>query len=191
MSIRRNQKQNFLDSKIIPFIKKYGIFIIGLFVVFPYAYKYYKLMIESVNNSKMQAEQTANTNENAKADPQITKKKTEEVAKKYPKIDTKTMATLVASARGIASAFGTNVEDNHIIFGGTVELFNVNAWNEDETEAMRLLKKHTGTFPVLEELYYKTATRSRNLISDILKYLSDAQIQKMRTYYKSKGYTWF
>ena len=65
-------KPNFLDSKVIPFFKKYGIFLIVLFLVFPYVYKYIRPGIESVKNTNLEAKTTPNTNENAKADPVIT-----------------------------------------------------------------------------------------------------------------------
>lgn len=188
MAVRK--KPNFIDDKIIPFIKKYGIFIIGLFVVFPYAYKYYKQMVLSVQDTNLQAEKSANANENGKSDPEIVKKKTAEVAKKYPKITPIVMAGLQSSAKGIAIAFGTNVEDNHSLLNQTIDLYNVNAWTEDEATAIKLLKQHTGTFPILEELYYKTATRSRNLVTDILKYLSTKQVEDLRKFYKTKGYNW-
>lgn len=188
MAVRK--KPNFIDEKIIPFIKKYGIFILGLFVIFPYVYKYYKQMVESIKDTNLQAEKSANASENGKSDPEITKKKTAEVAKKYPKISKTVMAGLQASAKGIAMAFGTNVEDNHSLLGQTLDLYNVSAWTEDEKKAIKLLKQHTGTFPVLEELYYKTATRSRNLVTDINKYLSSSEIDSLRKYYNSKGYKW-
>ncbi|MEA9414262.1 hypothetical protein, partial [Flavobacterium sp. PL02] len=74
--------------------------------------------------------------------------------------------------------------------GGTIDLYNISAWSEDEKGAISILKKHTGTFPILEELYYKTATKSKNLRNDILKYLSSSQYNDLAKFYKSKGYNW-
>lgn len=184
------KKSSFLDSKLIPFFKKYGIFLIVLFLVFPYLYKYIKMTINSVKNTNLQAEQTANSNENGKADPIITKTKVDAIKQKYPTIPKKTMDDILASAFKIAKAFGTNVDDNHVLLGGTIDLYNVAAWTEDEKTAIKYLKKHTGTFPILEEVYYKTATKSKNLRNDILSYLSNSQYSDLAKYYKSKGYNW-
>ncbi|MEA9415921.1 hypothetical protein, partial [Flavobacterium sp. PL02] len=150
------KKPSFLDDKIIPFLKKYGIFLIVLFLVFPYVYKYVRSAIESVKNTNLEAQKTENTNQNAKADPLITKGKLQAIKKKYPTLSSKTMDNLSASAFKIAKAFGTNVDDNHVLLGGTIDLYNISAWSEDEKGAISILKKHTGTFPILEELYYKT-----------------------------------
>lgn len=183
-------KPSFLNAKIIPFFKKYGIFLIILFLVFPYAYKYVRIAIEKVRNSNLEAQKTKNSNENAKADPTITKDKIQAIKKKYSSVSSKTMDNIVASAFKIAKAFGTNVDDNHVLFGGAIDLYNIKAMTEDEETAIAYLKKHTGTFPILEDVYYKTATKSKNLRNDILEYLSKAQYAEMAKYYKSKGYNW-
>ena len=186
----RNNKPSFLNTAIIPFFKKYGIFLIVLFLVFPYAYKYLKRTIASVRDTNLEAEKIENANQNAKADPVLTKQKVQDIKKKYPTINQKTIDAITASAFKIAKAFGTNVDDNHVLFGGTIDLYNITAWTEDEKTAMSVLKKHIGTFPILEEIYYKTATKSKNLRNDILKYLSKSQYDEMARFYKSKGYNW-
>lgn len=184
------QKPSFLDTKVIPFFKKYGIFLIVLFLVFPYVYKYVKSAVNSIKNTNLEAEKTENANENAKANPIITKAKVEDIKKKYPTMSAKTMDAITASAFKIAKAFGTNVDDNHVLLGGAIDLYNVSAWSEDEKTAITYLKKHTGTFPILEEVYYKTATKSKNLRNDIIKYLSNSQYKELANFYKSKGYNW-
>lgn len=184
------KKPSFLDTKVIPFLKRYGIFLIVLFLVFPYVYKYVKTAIESIKNTNLEAQKTENSNQNAKADPVITKTKLQDIKKKYSTISSKTIDAVSASAFKIAKAFGTNVDDNHVLLGGTIDLYNISAWSEDEKAAMAVLKKHTGTFPILEEVYYKTATKSKNLRNDILKYLSKSQYDEMAKFYKSKGYNW-
>lgn len=184
------QKPSFLDTKVIPFFKKYGIFLVVLFLVFPYVYKYVKSAVSSIKNTNLEAEKTQNANENAKANPTIIKQKVADVKKNYPTIPQKTMDTIVASAFKIAEAFGTNVDDNHVLLGGSIDLYNINAWTEDEKTAISYLKKHTGTFPILEEVYYKTATKSKNLRNDIIKYLSSSQYKDLANFYKTKGYNW-
>lgn len=186
----RNNKPSFLDTKIIPFLKKYGIFLVVLFLVFPYAYKYLKRAIESVKNTNLEAIKEQNSNENAKASPEIVKKKVSDIKKSYPSISQKTMDSIVASAFKIAESFGTNVDDNHVLLGGTIDLYNISAWGEDEKTAISYLKKHTGTFPILEDVYYKTATKSKNLRNDIIKYLSKSQYSELAKFYKSKGFNW-
>lgn len=190
MRTARNNKASFIDSKIIPFLKKYGIFLVVLFLVFPYVYKYIKKGIEIVRDTNLEAKKTQNSNENAKADPIIIKTKVADVKKKYPTIPAKTMDTIVASAFKIAEAFGTNVDDNHVLLGGSIDLYNISAMTEDEATAIKYLKKHTGTFTILEEVYYKTATKSKNLRNDIMKYLSKSEYNDLAKFYKNKGYNW-
>jgi hypothetical protein len=185
-----SKKPSFLDAKIIPFFKKYGIFLIILFLVFPYVYKYVRSSIETIRNTNLEAQKTKNANENAKADPTITKNKIQAIRKKYSSLSSKSMDSIVSSAFKIAKAFGTNVDDNHVLFGGAIDLYNIKAMTEDEETAMAYLKKHTGTFPILEDVYYKTATKSKNLRNDILQYLSKSQYDEMARFYKSKGYNW-
>jgi len=184
------KKPNFLDTKIIPFLKRYGIFLIVLFLAFPYVYKYLKRSIESVKNTNLEAKAEENRNENGKADPIIIKAKVKEIRKAYPNVSDKRMQEIATGAQKIAFALGTNVEDNHILFSGTMEVFNVAAWSEDEKAVIKELKKFTGTFPILEELYYKTATRSRNLKNDLLRYLSATDVKNMSNFYKKMGYNW-
>lgn len=100
------------------------------------------------------------------------------------------MDTLLASALKIAKAFGTNVDDNHVLLWGSIDLYNIAAMVEDEDTAITYLKKHTGTFPILEEMYYKTATKSKNLKNDIMKYLSQSEYKQLSNYYKKAGYAW-
>lgn len=186
----RNRKPSFLDSKLIPFFKKYGIFLVILFLAFPFVYKYIKKSIDMVKDTNLESKKAQNSSENGKADPTIIKAKVVDIKKKYPTIPSKTMDMIVASAFKIAEAFGTNVDDNHVLFGGTIDLYNFKAMTEDEATAIKYLKKHTGTFTILEDVYYKTATKSKNLRNDIIKYLSKSEYNELAKFYKSKGYNW-
>lgn len=184
------KKPSFLDTKIIPFLKKYGIFLIVLFLVFPYLYKYIKQAINIVKDTNLEAKQTENANQNAKADPVLTKEKVNQIKKAYPNVSPKRIDEIEAAAKKIAYALGTNVDDNHVLFGGKIDLYNIRAMTEDEQGAIKELKKFTGTFPILEEMYYKTATKSKNLKNDLIKYLSPTDLQKLSKFYKSVGYSW-
>jgi len=182
------KKPSFLDSAIIPFLKKYGIFLIALFVLFPYIYKYFVNMIESVRNTNSEVEQTRNSNENATANPILIKEKVKDIKVKYPKISSSVMDSIVASSFKIADAFGVGVGDYKTFLG--INWFNPTDMVENEKVALKYLKKHTGTFSVLEDVYYKTATKSRNLRNDIMEYLSNDQYDELAKFYKSKGYNW-
>ncbi|MEO6177291.1 MAG: hypothetical protein ABIP27_19205 [Flavobacterium circumlabens] len=184
------KKPNLLDTKIIPFLKSYGIFLIVLFLAFPYVYKYVKQLIASVKNTNLQVKEIQNANQNGKADPVITKAKVLTIKKKYPKVSSKRIDEIEASAKKIAYAFGTNVDDNHVLFGGVIDLYNIRAMTEDEQGAIKELKKFTGTFPILEEMYYGTATKSKNLKNDLIKYLSTTDLKKLSAFYKKAGYSW-
>ncbi|MDQ8014471.1 MAG: hypothetical protein REI96_18630 [Flavobacterium nitrogenifigens] len=184
------QKPSFLNSKLIPFFKKYGIFLAILFLAFPFVYKYIKKSIDMVKDTNLESKKAQNSSENAKADPTIIKNKVQAIKKKYPTVSSKSMDSIVASAFKIAEAFGTNVDDNHVLFGGTIDLYNIKAMTEDEATAIKYLKKHTGTFTILEDVYYRTATKSKNLRNDIIKYLSKSEYNELAKFYKSKGYNW-
>ncbi|MBF4491039.1 hypothetical protein IR010_00690 [Flavobacterium sp. MR2016-29] len=184
------KKPNFLDTKVIPFLKKYGIFLIVLFLVFPYVYKYAKMAINIVKDTNLGAKQTENANENAKADPVITKAKVEAIKKAYPNVSAKRIEEIETSAKKIAYSLGTNVDDNHVLFGGIIDLYNIRAMVEDEAAVIKELKKYTGTFPIVEEMYYKTATKSKNLKNDLIRLLSASDIKELSNFYKKAGYSW-
>ncbi|WP_406843568.1 hypothetical protein [Flavobacterium soyae] len=177
-----------VGSAVIPFLKKYGIYIIALFLLFPYLYKYFKNMVESVKNTNLEAEQTRNSNENSRANPEIIKQKVRDIKIKYPKVSSSVMDGIVASAFKIADSFGVGVHDYSTFLG--IKWFNPTDMTEDEKSAMKFLKKHTGTFSILEDVYYKTATKSRNLREDLIEYLSNEQYDELAKFYKSKGYNW-
>jgi hypothetical protein len=145
-------------------------------------------MIESVRNTNLESEKTRNSNENTKGDPILIKQKVNAIKLNYPKISTAVMDGLVASAFKIADAFGVGVADYKTALG--VSFFNPSDWFEDEKAALKYLKKHTGTFGILEDVYYKTATKSRNLRNDLIEYLSNEQYDELSKYYRSKGYNW-
>ncbi|OCB78818.1 hypothetical protein [Flavobacterium crassostreae] len=183
----QNAKIN-ISNKITPFLKKYGVIIVLFFLLFPYLYKYILKFKNKIEQATDEAKKDRNTAENATGNPAIIKQKVEQVKKKYPNLNQKTINQINTNALKIATAFGTNVDDNHQI--GNFEFFNVKAWTEDEETAIRLLKQHLGTFPILEDFYYTTATRSRNLKADVLKYLSKEQSQELSNFYKKRNYFW-
>lgn len=184
------KKPNFLDTKIIPFLKKYGIFLILLFFAFPFIYKYVNKVIDSIRDTNLEAQRAKNSTENSKSDPEITKKKVAEIKKSYPNVSPKRIDEIEASAKKIAYSLGTNVDDNHVLFGGIIDLYNIRAMVEDEEAVIKELKKYTGTFPIVEEMYYKTATKSKNLKNDLIRLLSPSDIKELSTFYKKSGYSW-
>ena len=187
MAVRR-KSQNFLQDKLIPFLKKYGIFILVFFLVAPMLYRWIMKLITSVKETNMDMAKKQNTAENSQNNPNIVKQKTETIKKKYPNISTQRMEELKDITARVAYALGTNIEDNHQLFGGVVELFNVKAWVEDEKEVIKQLKKTPGTFPIVEDLYYSVYTKSKNLKSDLLKYLSKKDLDVLSKHYRAYGY---
>lgn len=187
MAVTR-KSSNFLEQKLIPFLKKYGIFILVFFLVAPLLYRWIMNLVTSVKSTNMDMATKQNTAENSQNNPNIIKQKTEAVKKKYPLVSTQRMEELKDITARVAYALGTNIEDNHQLFGGVVEFFNVKAWGEDEKEVVKQLKKTPGTFPIVEDLYYTIYTKSKNLKSDLLKYLTKKQLSELSAHYRTYGY---
>lgn len=127
-----------------------------------------------------------NNSVNNVADPVKIAVKTAQISGKYPNVSAVKLNEIKTNAQKMAYALGTNVQDNHLLWQ-TVDLFNVRAWVEDEDEAVRIAKIHTGTFPILEDFYYHLFTKSRNLKHDLLKYLSKDNLNEIRASHLKYG----
>lgn len=133
-----------------------------------------------------------NSAQNSTANPTTRTTKQLAVSKKYKsrRLPKSKMRELANIAENIAIAFGTNAEENGPLFG--VDMFGdvpktFSAMTEDEKEAIKQLKKVPGTFGIVADYYYNVYTRSRNLKTDIKRYLSSSQINELRDHYKKYG----
>ncbi|PIF34666.1 hypothetical protein CLU81_5327 [Flavobacterium sp. 9] len=191
MTVQRNSRNTkrgaVLDSALL-FFSKYWIYIVVLIFGVPPLVRYIRTVLALNQKNKINTDIVINNAENGTSDPVTIKKKITTVQKKYPNLTDKDMQRCGTVAQGIAIALGTNVEDNHFVLD--TDIYNVSAWFEDEAKAVRLLKTVPGTFPVVEDLYFKVCTRSRNLKYDLLKYLSDSDLAKVRATYKKYNKTW-
>jgi hypothetical protein len=181
------------------------LFLLSAFFILPLLIRYVGKQIEKLKEQTLAnetalttativAETTNNNVENSQANPDKLKQKSAIVKKKYPKIPKAKLLEIEQHAHLLAIALGTNANDRKAILGmdGYLPDINISVSGnfEDEKEAIRILKKFPGTYPVLAEFYYKVATRSHNLTSDIKEYLSKSEVQQVRTHYKKYKYTW-
>lgn len=113
---------------------------------------------------------------------------------KYSKnVSPKTWDSLKSDAENLALALGTHAKNNRAWFdmdNWFGDRPDANSFFEDEKKATDILIKYPNTFPILEELYYKLFTRSRNLKSDIVQYIPEKSIIKLKQHYKKFGKTW-
>lgn len=147
-----------------------------------------------VYNAEVEANNLKNNAENHVQAPSGVKSKSQRIAKRYPKISKQLFNTLNGSAMNLSVALGYNAKDWRPFFGWSVFQdvpTTFEAFTEDEAEVIRILKKHPGTFPVLEDLYHDVYTKSRSLKKDILEKLSKSDLSIIRKHHKKYGYNWF
>jgi hypothetical protein len=162
--------------------------VLAVVTLFPYLKRYFDNQIVKTEVNNLENSTLQNNAQNAKTDPDIIKKKKVNFGLKYKNVTSSTIDGVVNHAQGVAAAFGTLAENNHVVFNNSLSFFNVSSWFENESAAIKLLKMHTGTFPILEDAYYNISTKSRFLKNDIYNYLSDKQIVDLRSFYSSKGF---
>lgn len=183
--LNARQKQNVRNStnrSFLLLLKNNAFLIMAIILILIFVVPYIKRYLDTAKAKKEQNDIKNNVNvnavENASQDPNVIDKKATTIKKKYPLVSDELYKTLKSSAYAISKALGTDVENNHR--NEYVDIFNVSGWTEDEEKVIQILKKHTGTYPVLQDLYYGLYTKSRSLNSDLLKYLSDSDLSKVR-----------
>lgn len=190
MAVRKTT--NFFDAKVMPFLKKYGLFLLAFIVAFPYLLRFVRAQVQKTKEQSVALETSQNNTVNNTKNPTVIADKTAQMSLKYPNCTKAKLNEISGSALKIAIALGTDVDNNHSLLGGTIDLFNISAMTEDEATAVKLLKKYPGTFPILEDFYYNVHTKSRNLKTDCLKYLSTSDLDAVRKAWKKFGnYKWF
>lgn len=181
-------KNKLVNNKLVLFLQNNGLYLVAVLFAIPYIVRYFNSQENKDNIQSTDLAVKKNNAENAKQDPVIIKKKETVLKNKYPNLTAKDSTRLKNVAQAVAYALGTNPEDNHFI--ANTDLFNVSAWAEDEKEAVKQLKTVTGTFSIVEDYYYHLFTRSRNLKSDLYKYLSPSDLAQLRLTYKKAGKSW-
>ena len=185
--IRRNSKTN-QYLKLVSFFRSYWALLACILLAVPYLIRYIKLQKAKNEVARMDNVVKVNNAQNGKSSPNIIKDKIKLINVKYAKVSSAQKERAKSSTQKIAISLGTNVEDNHVI--GSFEFFNVSATTEDEETVVKLLVLSPALFPLIEDYYYSVFTRSRNLKTDIYKYLSKQEIQKIRIVYKKYGFNW-
>lgn len=187
MAIRRTNSENAFTG-VLEFIKTNWLLLLAALVALPFVYRYVNNILAQIKASNLSKDVAVNNSQNGVSSPVIIQQKIVTIKKKYPNLSVASMEKCKTVAQKIALALGTNVEDNHNIMGA--DLYNIAAWSEDESEVVKLLKTVPGTFPVVEDLYYNLFTRSRNLKTDLVKYLSQSDLKNIRAVYKKYNVNW-
>ena len=145
-------------------------------------------------DTKVKTEQATNSSQNTHSSEVQLTDKFKIIQKKFNNrnISDALWKELKADSFNLANALGTDAKSNSSWFGMSwlEDRPDPSAFFENEKEAKRILKKYPRTFDVLAELYYRLATRSKDLRTDCKKYLSDSDLKEMRTYYKKYNKVW-
>ena len=187
MSYNTN-KNNLIQNKVVSFLSANWFLLLAVVMGLPPLLRYFKEQSNKNTVQDLKIEKDLNTEQNAKASPDIIRKKVAFFKKKYPNLSTKDIERLKTVAQKVAFSLGTNVQDQDTILG--LEYNNISAWGEDEEVVVKYMKTVPNTFPVVEDFYYSLYTRSRNLKNDLYKYLSKNDLSLLRTTYKKYGKTW-
>lgn len=176
----------FIDKAKL-FFGQYWLLLVVVFLGFPPLYRYIKKEIAKTDASLENNAVIINSAQNSTSNPTTQKKKAQVIQKKYPNVTSNDMDRYSAVALKVAVALGTNVDDNHVILGGTVSFHNVSAWSEDEELVIKLLKTVPTTYPIVADLYYSVHTKSRNLTTDLIKLLSKSELEEIRKVQRKYG----
>lgn len=176
------------DSGFFEKLQTHWLLIVACLLVFPFVYRWFTGLIAQAKASQYNAQTIVSNAQNGKSSPNIIEQKSFDIFKKYPKVKPPEMDRYKAVAQKIAIALGENVEDNHFILN--TDLYNVNAWTEDEATVVKLLKTVPTTFPIVEDLYYNVFTRSHNLKTDLYKYLSASDLSEVKKVFAKYGKKW-
>lgn len=188
MATRITQKNPSNTGGFFMMLKANWLLIASILLILPVLYKYIMYLYASMSSTDITAKTTVNNAQNGTSSPNIISKKSFDIQKKYPNLKANELERYKTVTQQIALALGTNVEDNHFIFG--FDLYNVKALNEDEAKVVTLLKTVPTVFPIVEDLYFNVFTRSRNLKTDLYQYLSDLDIKTLRDFYKRYKKNW-
>jgi len=188
MATRIIRKKTDSYSGFFEWLKLNWLIVCAVLLVFPVFYRWVTTLFAQVKAGQLKADTIVSNAQNGKSSPNIITQKSFNIFKKYPKVSPTEMERYKAVSQQVAIALGTNVEDNHYILN--TDLFNVSAWSEDENKVISLLKTVPTTFPIVEDLYYNVFTRSRNLKTDLYKYLSVSEIAQLKKVFAKYGKKW-
>lgn len=166
-------------------IKTNWLLVVACLLLLPLVYRWVVSLIAQAKASTYKAETIVNNSQNGKSSPVIISQKSFDIFKKYVNVKPAEMDRYKAVAQKIAISLGTNVEDNHFVLN--TDFFNVSAWTENEASVVKLLKTVPTTFTIVEDLYFNVFTRSRNLKTDLYKYLSASELAEVKKTFAKYG----
>jgi len=191
--MRRSRIKNKQLNQLLLFIQKNWLLLIvllGVAMGIPFFVRYFKKQNVITQTANLENAVQVNSAQNATVNPVIQKKKANAFLAKYPNLKKADLHRLETYAHGIAKALGVDAWTEHPLFGLSFLPLVSDKWDEDEIEVVRILKKVPGTFPIVADLYYSVYTRSRNLKTDLLKYVDKHDLDKVRSTYKKYGKVW-
>lgn len=191
--MQRSRIKNKQLNQLLLFVQKYWLLLIvllGVAMAVPFFVRFFKKQNVITQTANLENAVKVNSAQNATVNPTIQKKKANAFLTKYPNLKKADLHRLETYAHGIAKALGVDAWNEHPLFGVDFLPLVFDKWDEDEEEVVRILKKVPGTFPIVADLYYSVYTRSRNLKTDLLKYLDKSDLNKVRATYKQYKKVW-
>lgn len=164
---RNNQMQNkSIADKVMDFLERYWMALLILILAWPFIRKYSMNMSASVQKTAEEIEKDRLFKENK--NPEVKLSKLEQIT---PRTD------IHSAAEQLAHHFGVKYSDT----GSWLDWFKPKGWTENEKEIADIVLYQRNNYALLEKCYY-VVTRSRNLTDDILEYVDDYNLGRIRTY---------
>lgn len=172
----RNNKTN---SFFMEFLKKYWYILLGIIIALPYLVQFFKKMGIKYQVDDIKNDMSLNSQINAQDNIFIQLNKADQILRNYG-ITTARKKEFQADVKNFAYHLGTGVG---------LEFWQM--WTENDKEASKILIKWIRHLPKFAELYYHCYTESKNLNTDVLKYLDKAELARVRNTQKLYNINFF
>ncbi|WP_162128205.1 hypothetical protein [Flavobacterium phycosphaerae] len=155
-------------------IIRYALIIVGIILLFP-LYRFVRQQLLKNEEQKDDIEKTKKYNENQ--NPQIAQSKADKIVNDKG---------VQQAAKNLAHHLGTKYSDVPFSWTkpSTWSIFNPKGWTENDAEAAKILIYQRNNYRFLKRLYFEVYTNSRDLSSDVLSLLDDAELKKVQKYLK-------
>jgi hypothetical protein len=175
---KNNQNHAFNDA--FDFIKRNWLIIAGMLLVIPYLKRY----LED-QNTKNIINQGDNFVKEAEAKAEILKdiklvENGNPLSQNQKRKAITASSALWAASASLSHDLGVKYKDA----GNWWNFLDPRGWTENDKSARKTLVYQRNNFAILEKLYYEVDTNSRNLRSDILKFLDKDELTYLRRYLK-------
>jgi len=172
--IKKKQTPDNAVMQILDFFKKNWFLIVACVMAYPMLKRY---MDDQAQKTK------ENTQENQKKDSYAINQNPLTQQQRRDKITLR--KDIQKDAALLAHHLGTKYSDVGTDWLASIKGFlDPKGWSENDAEVRTILIKERLNFAIIEKLYYTTETNSRNLRSDILKYLDPKELKEVQKFIK-------